>query len=191
MRPLVPTVVAIVCLQALLATATRAQSSAPRSVIVVAVAPAARELDVPSLRAAIGAELQADAVGEDDARAASARGRFDVSVDRVARELVVSYSGGAEPLVRRAVLPADARAEARAVVALAGNLGRDEAGELAAELRRAAPAHEAEPQRVVRSDPEVAQASEDLDRMGNVLSRYAGNHRVELTVLGWISPEAS
>jgi hypothetical protein len=140
MRAPVRTVLALVGLQSLLATAAFADPPDPRpAVVVVAIAPTASELDGPKLRAAIGAELETDAVPEDDARAATARGRFDVSVDRAARELVVSYVGGSEPLVRHLALPADAQAEARAVVAIAGNLGRDEAGDLAAQMRKAAP----------------------------------------------------
>jgi hypothetical protein len=171
---MVPTVLALVGLQALAATVALAQGTAPRPVVVVAVAPAAPELDVPKLRAAIGEELQADAVGEDDARATSARGRFDVSVDRAAGDLVVSYSGGAEPLVRRVALPADAQAEAHAVVALAGNLGRDEAGELAAELRKSAAPAPAPPP---ASDPDKAQNERDEKTLMRMLADDARRDR--------------
>jgi hypothetical protein len=173
---MVPTVLALVGLQALSTTVAHAQNPAPRQVVVVAVAPAAPELDVPKLRAAIGAELQADAVGDDDARATLAHGRFDVSVDRAARELVVSYSGGAEPLVRRVALPADVRAEARAVVALAGNLGRDEASELAAELRKSAPPAPA-PAPPPASDPEKAQNELDEKTLMRMLADDARRDR--------------
>jgi hypothetical protein len=153
MRALLPIALALAGLHALTPGVALAQRSAvARPVVVVAVAPTAPELDAPGLRAAIGVELQADAVPEDDARAASAHGRFDVSVDRSAGELVVSYVGGSEPLVRHVPLPADAQSEARAVVVLAGNLGRDEAGELTAQIRNSAPPPPAPAQPAV--DPE-------------------------------------
>jgi hypothetical protein len=181
MRPLVPTVLALVGLQTLVATVALAQSAgSPRAVVVVAVAPAASELDGPNLRAAIGAELQADAVREEDARAASARGRFDVSVDRAAGELVVSYVGGAEPLVRRVPLPVDARAEERAVVALAGNLGRDEAGDLAAQIRKSAP--QAPSPALPAPDAEEAASVRDELRLMQMLADDARRDRTDRLV---------
>jgi hypothetical protein len=151
----------------------------PRAVVVVEVAPVTPELDAPRLRAAIGEELQADAVPADDARAASARGRSDVSVDRAAGELVVSYSGGAEPLVRRVALPVDAQGRARAVIALAGNLGRDEAADLAAEIRRSRPPAPAPA--LPASDPEKESSERDevtLMRMLAVDARRDRNARL-------------
>jgi hypothetical protein len=140
MRALLPITLALGGLHALVPGVALAQKPAvARPVVVVVVAPTATELDASELRAAIGVELQADAVPDTDARAASARGRFDVSVDHAAGELVVSYVGGSEPLVRHVPLPPDAHAEARAVVLLAGNLGRDEAGELTAQMLKSAP----------------------------------------------------
>jgi hypothetical protein len=115
--------------------------SESRRVVVVVVAPDAGELDVAGVRAGIGQELASDAVSPDDARASSARGRIDVSIDREARQLVVSYRGDSdEALVRRVDLPGDAEATLRAAVLLAGNLARDEAAELVAELRKPKPA---------------------------------------------------
>ena len=140
MRALLPIALALGALHALAPGVALAQSPpVARPVVVVVVAPTAPELDASRLREAIGQELRADAVPDTDARAASARGRFDVSVDHAAGELVVSYVGGSEPLVRHVPLPPDGQAEARAVVVLAGNLGRDEAGELAAQIRNSAP----------------------------------------------------
>jgi hypothetical protein len=99
-----------------------------------------------------------------------------VSVDRSTGELVVSYSGGAEPLVRRVALPADAQAEARAVVALAGNLGRDEASELAADLRKSAPPAPA-PAPPPTSDPEKAQKERDEKTLMRMLADDARRER--------------
>jgi hypothetical protein len=178
MRPLLPIALALAGLHGLVANVALAQGpEPPRPVVVVFIAPTARELDASALRAAIGAELQADAVPEDDARAASARGRFDVSVDRAAGELVVSYQGGSEPLVRHVALPVDAQAEARAVVALAGNLGRDEAGDLAAQIRKSAPPAPAPTPPV--SDREEAANERDERLLMRMLADDARRDRTE------------
>jgi hypothetical protein len=155
------------------------QAAPPRPLVVVAVAPDATELDVPALQAAIGRELDAETVGPDDARAAGARARLDVSIDRTARQLVVSFTGGPEPLTRHVDLPREREAIARAAVLLAGNLARDEAGELTALLRasaaagattKAAPAAAAED----GGDPEERASEERLRR---TLSGYAAGDR--------------
>ncbi len=175
MRALLPIALGLAGLHALAPGVALAQSpGAARPVIVVVVAPTAPELDAPSLRAAISTELQADAVPDDDARAASARGRFDVSVDRTGGELVVSYVGGSEPLVRHVPLPADAQAEARAVVMLAGNLGRDEAGDLVAQIRKSAPARAPAP---LASDPEKATNERDEQLLMRMLADDARRDR--------------
>ncbi len=104
-------------------------------VVVVTVSASAPQLDPAALRAAIGRELRLDAVGPEDDRASRALGYLDVGIDRTAHELVVSYRGGAEPLVRHVDLPLDADTTTSVVAMLAGNLGRDEAGELTKSLR--------------------------------------------------------
>jgi hypothetical protein len=175
MRPLIPTVLALAGLNALVAPMAFAEEPERRPVVVVAIAPAASELDAPKLRAAIGAELEVEAVPEDDPLAGSARGRFDVSVDRAAAELVVSYVGGPEPLVRRVGLPPDAQAEARAVVALAGNLGRDEAGDLVAQIRKVAPREP--PPTPPASNPEEAANERDEQLLMRMLADDARRDR--------------
>lgn len=157
-------------------TSARAEA---RSVYVVVVSPDATELDPAQLRAAIGAELQADAVAPEDARASSARGRIDVSVDRAAGQLVVAYDGGGEPLARRVPLPADARATSLAAVLLAGNLARDEAGELAAQLRKRNPAPPPPP------TPEELQAARANETLRRMLRAGAARDRSVRVTTGW------
>jgi hypothetical protein len=113
----------------------------------------------------VGAELGAEAVAPGDPRAAQASGTVQVSVDRAAHTLSVAYRGQAEPITRTVDLPADAEATERAAVLLAGNLARDEAGELAAALRRARPAA---PPRVEDTVPDAVERAE-LDRLGATL----------------------
>jgi hypothetical protein len=115
--------------------ASVASASNAEPVIVVTVSANAPELDPALLRDAIGRELRLEAVGPDDDRAPRARGYLDVSLDRPTHALVVTYRGGAEPLVRHVDLPSDREATTRVVAMLAGNLGRDEAGELTESLR--------------------------------------------------------
>jgi hypothetical protein len=117
----------------------RADEAPARDLLVVEVAPDATELDAKKLRDAIGAELGADTVAPDDARAKAATGAIAVSVDHDARQLVVTYRGGAAPL-RRIDLPSDRAGVEQEAVLLAGNLARDEAGDLVTELRKARPA---------------------------------------------------
>jgi hypothetical protein len=139
------------------------------SVVVVDVAADFQELDAAQLRMAIGQELTCDAVSPDDARASSARGRIDVSVDRAASELVVSYrADGATPIVRRVDLPADPEAIARAAVLLAGNIARDEAADLVAQLRKPEPVAATPP-----PDEELARS----DRLRRLLAGYAAADR--------------
>ena len=163
--------------------------SSESGVVVVVVAPDAVELDVARVRAAIGQELTSDAVGPDDARASSARGRIDVSIDRGARQLVVSYRGaGAEALVRSVDLPGDAEATLRAAVLLAGNLARDEATEIVAELRKPKEATVSAPPlpppvaRPPSSDADELARSERLRRL---LADYAARDRHARLVVAW------
>ncbi|MGO9834419.1 MAG: hypothetical protein ACLP1X_09405 [Polyangiaceae bacterium] len=130
-----------------LALAAPARAEAPaiaKTIVVVAVDRGATEVDAAKLRGAIGEELEATAVAPDDARASQAHGTITVSIDRVAHALIVSYGEGGKPITRAIDLPGDTAATARAAVLLAGNLARDEAGELAAALRRAKPASPSE-----------------------------------------------
>jgi hypothetical protein len=134
----------------------------------VDVATDAPELDPSSLRNAIGKELGAEAIAPDDARAPHAGGTLRVSIDRVGHALVVTYRARAEPITRTIDLPGDRASIERGAVLLAGNLARDEADELAAELRRrpAAPPRTAD-------DEQAAQAARDFERLGQALARQS------------------
>jgi hypothetical protein len=142
---------------------------------VVEVAPDANELDAQKLRDAIGAELGTDAVAPDDARAKAATGAIAVSVDHDARQLVVTYRGGAVPIVRRIDLPSDRAAVEREAVLLAGNLARDEAGDLVTELRKARPA--APPPTPADSSSQDDAETRELDRLGQTLKAHAREAR--------------
>jgi hypothetical protein len=111
------------------------RADAPR-VIVVDVRPGASGLDADRLRASIATELRAQAADPGDPRAGSATGTITVDADGKSSDLSVTYLARASPIVRHVPLPADSGAARAAVVLLAGNLARDEAGELASELRR-------------------------------------------------------
>lgn len=201
--------VAVVMLLARTGWASEPESSEARGVVVVMVAPDAAELDVSRVRAAIGQELACDAVGPDDARASSARGRIDVSVDRASRQLVVSYRGDSdEALVRRVDLPGDAEATLRAAVLLAGNLARDEATEIVAELRKPKPpaagsSPAAPPASPTPPAPALSASASDeqelalSEYLGRLLGYYAARDRrvrvvTELSLFGatshWTAP---
>jgi hypothetical protein len=115
--------------------AARAQGP-ERDVVVVDVTAPPTAIDAAKLRAAIGQDLSADVVAPGDARAAGARGTVSVGVDSQAHRLTVAYRARSEAVTRELNLPDDPQATTRAAVVLAGNLARDEAGELAAELRK-------------------------------------------------------
>jgi hypothetical protein len=156
----------VTCLVSGLATAPRiARAEAPgRPVVAVSVPPGEPELDAPALRAAIGAELGDEAVPPDDPRAAGAVGAIRVSIDRRAHALVVAYRGPNEPITRTVDLPGDRASVERAAVLLAGNLARDEAGDLAASLRTRRPAPEGP------SEKDATDAR-DLDLLGETLAQ--------------------
>jgi hypothetical protein len=167
----------------------RAQSS-PRDAVVVDVSPPG-SLDVYRLRAAIGVELGVDAVAADDPRAAAARGVVNVVVDAEGHHLTVAYRKKTEPESRTVDLPADPEAAQRAAVLLAGNLGRDEASELAAQLRRA-PAPAAKPAAAAPAFVDVApdeaaqrEAEKNAHDLQAALDYAAGqDHRLRVAV-GW------
>jgi hypothetical protein len=115
---------------------TARAESAPREVVVVEIdAASSSGIDAAALRAAIGSDLDADAIAPDDARAAQARGTIRVALGGDNRSLVVSYLAKPEAITRTLEVPADPRAAERAAVILAGNLARSEGSQLAADLR--------------------------------------------------------
>jgi hypothetical protein len=154
-----------------------AHAQSDPGVVVVDVAADSQEIDATQMRTAIGQELGCDAVSPDDARASTARGRIDVSIDRAASQLVVSYrAAGATPIVRGIDLPADPEAIARAAVLLAGNLARDEAADLVAQLRKPEP---------VPSAPARDDELEKSERLRHLLADYAAKDRRVRLVTSW------
>lgn len=88
-------------------------------------------LDAAHTRKMLEHELSVTAVAPDDPRAANAEGRIDVSTDAKEHKLTVRYQKVDNPVERTIDLPADAARTESEAVFLAGNLARDEAGELA------------------------------------------------------------
>ena len=170
--------------------APRAAIAAPAdggSGVVVAVAADAGEVDAAKLRAAVGQELGTEALSPGDPRAAGARGRIDVSVDRASHSLVVSYRGGAEPIERRVELPGTAEAIAREAVLLAGNLARDEASELVVALRKSRAAAAPAPERAPAAQPSPEDAAEIAtdERLRQVLAGHARSDRALRLAVSW------
>lgn len=103
---------------------------------IVVVDVSGDRLDPAHTRELVEHELTVTAVAPDDPRAANADGRIDVTTDAATKKMTVRYRKLDEPVERTIDLPADrARAETHAAL-LAGNLARDEAGELTPAKRR-------------------------------------------------------
>jgi hypothetical protein len=115
------------------------------AVLVLEVAPGT-DIDVERLRAALRAELAMQVVPPEDARAASARGKVEVRTDPEKKKLVVSYRTLGAPLRREVDLPGDAAATSSTIVLLAGNLARNEAEDVLAEMRTTKPSVESKRQ---------------------------------------------
>lgn len=94
-------------------------------------------LDADRVRRDIGKELGVTAVAPDDPMARSAAGH--VVVAAADKKITVTYQKVAAPVTRSVEQPDDASRAASTAVLLAGNLARDEAGELAAAMRKPAP----------------------------------------------------
>jgi hypothetical protein len=177
-------------------------------VVVVDLAPGASELDADELRKAIGQELHARVVGPADPAAASAKGTLTVDLDRHAGQVSVQYAARTSPTTRHVPLPADPAATRSAIVALAGNLARDEAGELAAELRgarggaatagpeapgptstsgtsAASPTPEAKGTTTATRSDEAKPEAIDPDRLRATIDRYAAEERASFAALRW------
>jgi hypothetical protein len=159
-------------------------------ITVVEVAPGASELDPDRLRIQIGAELHTQAVTPDAPSAASASGKLRIDLDHRTGTLTVTYQGGGTPVTRQIPLPADGTSARSAAVMLAGNLARDEASELATELRAARPPDV--PAAVVpgpeenRAAADAHQAAQlDADRLQATLDVYARHDRRVRTIWGW------
>jgi hypothetical protein len=170
----------------------RAEGPPPRPVVVVDVVPDAAELDATRVREAIGAELGADAVSKEDARGSRASGEIRVFIDRAAGQLIVVYRGAAGSIERRIDLGPDRAANQRSAVLLAGNLARDEAGDLVAQLRKkalaVAPAAvpTPAPRASVSADGPEENAWED-ERLRLTLLRNSRKDRDRRLAIGWVS----
>jgi hypothetical protein len=167
-----------------IAQPARAEGPAATRIVVVEVDPAATEIDAATLREAIGKELGASAVAPDDAPASQAGGRITVSVDRGGHALVVSYREAAAPITRSIDLPGDPSETTREAVLLAGNLARDEAGELVAALRKSTPAPQATSEPTPAPAGRIDEDTAKLDRLGATLESHARGYGLR-TGLMW------
>ena len=168
------------------AATARADSPVVAHTLVVEVDPGATELNAVRLRAEIGQELDSTAVAPADALAAQARGTIVVSIDRAARTLVVSYrERGAAPITRSIDLPGDSTETERAAVLLAGNLARDEAGELVASLRKSKPSSEGTDDKAPPAPSPVDEETVKLERLGATLGARAQEGHGPSRVVEW------
>jgi hypothetical protein len=166
-----------------------ARAEAPKEagrVVVVEVDPRATRIDARELRAAVAMELGAAAVAPDDVQAPRASGTIVVALKGSA--LVVSYREHGAPITRAIDAPDEPEAMVRAAVALAGNLARDEAGELLQELRNGkngGPAALQPPASAMSGDAGTDDSELRRDRLGAVLAYHTEDRRTLRTVLGW------
>jgi hypothetical protein len=158
---------------------------------VVVVDVSGDRLDATHTRELVGRELSVDAVAPDDPRAAQARGRIEVRTNPTDKKLTVKYRKLDEPVERTIDLPDEPSRAESDVALLAGNLARDEAGELT-------PAPAKPPAAVQPAKPSIAEtlwSSEDdrtLAQMRAFLTQSAKDERaaqirtgvVEMAVAG-------
>jgi hypothetical protein len=190
-------VLALAAVVASIAVEPVARAQGPeRDVVVVDVTAPPTAIDAAKLRAAIGQDLSADVVAPEDARAAGARGTVSVGVDSQAHRLTVAYRARSEAVTREMDLPDDPQTATRAAVVLAGNLARDEAGELAAELRkkRSDAARAAPPPMAPAAAADDREATARDARLLATLEYYAGSWKrtrlaagVTFAILGGIA----
>ena len=128
----------------------------------------------------------------DDPLAKDAMGTISVSVGGNPRRLLVSFAGRPTPIERSVNLPATPAEVVTAAVVLAGNLARDEASELAAEIRakRATPPppppSSATPP-ATSTAPPVTERYEATGRLDATLKYTADETRRARLGLGWTS----
>jgi hypothetical protein len=117
----------------LLASAPAWAEEARPGVLVVLVDPGSTGLDPAEVRAAIARELRVDVV---DAPVAGAAGTMSVKVEG-STELTMTFesTGGWVDVTRQVELPPDPAEQIETMALLAGNLARNEAGELLAGLK--------------------------------------------------------
>ena len=178
--------------------AARAGAASSAPVTVVQVTSGAAELGPEQLRALIATELGCTVVAPGDPRAASAQGTLtvDLDLDREHAELSVTYLAHSAPLQRHVALPRTVSEAQRAAVLLSGNLARDEAQGLAAELRQAhapapspTPTSDPQPKNARRHQSEVSQVElaqrREAARLQATLEFYARNDRNSRRAAGW------
>ncbi|MBN2193874.1 MAG: hypothetical protein JW751_13750 [Polyangiaceae bacterium] len=166
-----------------------AAEEAAKRVLVVQVDPGSSGVDPEAVRAAIARELGVDVV---DAPTPTAAGTLRTRLDDEERVWMVFESPDGWRSVERSVrVPSDPERRVEAVALLAGNLARDEAGELVVALRAAeaarrqaeeltaakeAAAAKAEAAQVAAAKAEAARA----EALAAVASAASGNERVLL-----------
>jgi hypothetical protein len=109
----------------------------PPPIFVVEVSGAG--IDGDRIRREVGKELGVTAIAPDDPIAASAVGRLSVDAAATEKRITVTFQKLGATITRTVDLPTDTRRAEATAVLLAGNLARDEAGELASVLRKSAP----------------------------------------------------
>lgn len=121
---------------AVLATATPAAAEQPpRRALVLVIAPGPAAVDPEAVRDAVARELAVDVV---ELPAVSAAGTLHLRfVDEDTVEMTFERAGGERSVERSLQLPPEPERRVEAIALLAGNLARDEAGELVASLRAA------------------------------------------------------
>jgi hypothetical protein len=124
---------------------------APSPPVVVQIEPGAADLYAAALRAAASRELGVRVLAPDDPGAAEAEVRVAVGVDRERGELVVTRGG----VARRIALPRDPLDAQKAAAFLIGNLARDQASDVIAELGPPADRPEAVPEAPAPAPPRV------------------------------------
>lgn len=97
------------------------------------------DLDAQAVRQAVASELDVDVVVPGDARASTATRTLEARADGAAKRLTVSMRTTSAPVTRTVNLPDDTSAWPKTVRFLAGNLARDEAGDLLAQLEKPKP----------------------------------------------------
>ncbi len=124
----------------LAASSAEAEVESPR-VLVVAVDPGASGLDPEAVRGAIARELRVDVTVEP-----SPNSLGELAVRIAGGQIQMSFVSADGGTVRRTVeLPPEPERQLEVVALLAGNLARDEAGELLAQFARQEPEEGAEP----------------------------------------------
>jgi hypothetical protein len=108
---------------------------------VVTVDVSAAGVDPARMRDAVGRELTRSAVPPEDPRAGAEK--LTIAADPRAKTLTVSFRSSGRVVTRTVPLPVSASAIESAAVILAGNLARDQAGEILAARRRPAPSADA------------------------------------------------